>query len=340
MNGTVDLIDEVLDDVETTTSAIVEPVTDTQRRPPWLRMNRLNTETSHGTVEDVLGEAGLDFTVSLREIQFATVTDPENYSDRPIWRPAPSRRAVVRDDTGEFVDIVSKDYGVFQYTEAFEFLNHIPGRQFVAAGPLKDARQAFIVVKLPDLDDFKIAGTDLHELNVVIRTSHDRSRAVEVFTMPLRIQCVNQLPIKPLTNGVTNRWSVQHVGDVAGKMHDAAVLVDNVRAYVEDFRVTAERLVNIHLGTEDASYVLRRVLRESPTKEIVIEHVLNLWQNADTVGFRGTGWGLTNAVSDYFEHGRRGGTAQSRFLGALEGQTRGVLDRTVPLILGRYGSRN
>lgn len=313
----------------------VSPSDGIQRRAPWLRLNRLVESDTYDSVEDVLHASELDFTVSLRDIQFAATQGDA----ATAWLPAASRKAVVRDDTGEFFDVVSADYGVYQYGEAFSFLNHLESRQFVAAGPLKDARQAFMVIKLPDLDDFTVAGDDRHELNVVIRTSHDRSRAVEVFTMPLRVVCTNQLPIRPLTGGVTNRWAVHHIGNVSEKMHDAAVLVDNVRAYVEDFKLVAERLADTHLGTEDASFVLQRVLRNSPTKDDVVEHIIALWQNADTVGFHGTGWGLTNAVSDYFEHGRRGGTAQSRLLGALEGQTRGVLDRTVPLILGRFGSK-
>jgi len=313
----------------------IPPADGTQRRAPWLRLNRLNEDDTYDSVADVLHASNLDFTISLRDIKFAT--GPEN-PDR-LWAPAPGRKAVVRDDTGEFFDVVSADYGVYQYGDAFSFLDHLEGRRFVAAGPLKDARQAFMVINLPDLDDFTVAGTDRHELNVVIRTSHDRSRAVEVFTMPLRVVCTNQLPIRPLTGGVTNRWAVHHIGNVTEKMHDAETLVANVRTYVEDFKLVAERLVNTHLGTEDASFVLQRVLRNSPTKDDVIEHIITLWQNADTVGFHGTGWGLTNAVSDYFEHGRRGGTAQSRLLGALEGQTRGVLDRTVPLILGRFGTK-
>lgn len=315
------------------TEDVVEVVTpSTQRTLPWARVNGLVDENGeqlelHST-DEVLEATGLDFTVSKRPIQFQRQDG--------TWVPS-KRVSVVRDDTEDEVDVVSSDYCVFQYTEAFDFLNHVPGREFVAAGPLKDSRQAYMVVRLPDLDGFDIAGSDRHELNVVIRTSHDRSRAVEVFTMPLRVLCVNQLPIRPLNSGVTNRWSVNHIGNVSEKMHDAAKLIERVRAYVTDFKITAERLVNTPLNTDDARWVLDRVVRTSPTKDDVVEHITSLWATADTVGFHGTGWALVNAVSDYYEHGRRGGTDQSRLLGALEGTTRSILDRTVPLILGRFG---
>jgi phage/plasmid-like protein (TIGR03299 family) len=319
--------ERMMTDTDTVTTVITQP-----RELPWARVNRLVDEDGErlelDTTDDVLEATGLDFTVSKRPMRRQALDG--------TWLES-KRVSVVRDDTEEEVDVVSQDYGVFQYTEAFEFLNHIPGREFVAAGPLKDSRQAFMVVRLPDLDDFEVAGTDLHELNVVIRTSHDRSRAVEVFTMPLRVLCTNQLPIRPLGQGVTNRWAVNHIGNVTEKMHDAEQLVARVRDYVSDFRITAERLVGVNLGTDEASTVLRRVIRDAPKKDETIETILSLWANADTVGFHGTGWGLVNAVSEHYEHGRRGGTDQSRLLGALEGQTRSLMDRTVPFILGRFG---
>lgn len=310
------------------TQAVETPAT-TQRMTPWLRTASLPEELQFSGTESVLEYADLDFTVSKRPIQFQRADG--------TWAVSPNRMYVVRDDTEQDFDVVSTDYGIFQYGEAFDFLNHIEGARFVAAGPLKDSKQAFMVVRLPDMEDFTIAGSDGHELNVVIRTSHDRSRAVEVFTMPVRIQCWNQLPVRAMTAGVTNRWAVNHIGNVNAKMHDAEMLVSNVREYVEDFKMTAQRLVDIKLESNDADWVLDRVLRPTVKKDEVKDTIMNLWRNADTVGYSDNGWGLVNAVSDYFEHGRVGGTPQSRFLGALEGQTRGILDKTVPLVLGRFG---
>lgn len=328
MTDTATVADDVVtDDIETTQPA--------ERRQPWDRVNLLVDEDGAplelDSTDDVLEATGLDFTVSKRKIKFERQDG--------TWQESQHRVMIVRDDNETDFDVVSADYGTFQYTEAFSFLNHIPGRQFIAAGPLKGFKQAFMVVRLPDLEGFDVAGSDEHDLNVVIRTSHDRSRAVEVFVMPVRIRCVNQLPLRSSDRDVLNRWAVNHVGNVGEKMHDAELLVERTRAYVEDFKITAERLVHTDLTTDQASTVLRRVLRDAPRRDETIETIISLWQNADTVGFRGTGWGLTNAISDYHEHGRRGGTAQSRLLGALEGSTRSILDRTVPFILSRYGAK-
>lgn len=307
---------------------MTDTTTTTQRQTPWERMGLLPTELTDATVESILEYADLDFTVSKRPIRYQ--------KQDGTWADQADRVFVVRDTDEVPFDVVSKDYGVFQYSEAFDFLNHLEGAEFVAAHALKDGKQAYMVVRLPDLDEFS-AGGDQHELDVLIRTSHDRTRAVEVFTMPMRIWCTNQLPIRPMGQGITNRWSVNHIGNVNEKMHDAEKLVTNVRSYVEDFKNTAQRLVNIKLDTGNAQDILTRTLRKSVKQDEVVESIVSLWQNADTVGNSDNGWGLVNAVSDYYEHGRNGGTPQSRLLGALEGQTRGILDRVVPFVLGRYG---
>jgi hypothetical protein len=64
---------------------------------------------------------------------------------------------------------------------------------------------------------------------------------------------------------------------------------------------------------------------------------MQMWRTRQTVGHEGTGWGLVNAVSELYDWERSGGTAQSRFLGAIEGQTRGALDKVVTRIMGQYG---
>lgn len=317
---------------ETAITEIEEaPTTEaTQRLTPWARMNTLRDDTTYDTVDLVLKDAALDFTVSKRPIQF-------QHADG-TWAQSPNRMYVVRDDTEQPIDVVSSDYGVFQYSQAFEFLKHLPGREFVSAAPLKDARQAFIVVRLPDLDVLEV-GDDRFELNVVVRTSHDRSRAVEVFTMPVRVWCVNQLPLRSMRAGIKNRWSVNHVGNVGDKMHDAQVLVDNVREYAADFVDTVERLMSIDMTSKRAERILTRVLRDTPRRADVVNNILELWDGAPTVGdYQNVAWGFVNAVSDYMEHGRRGGTAQSRLLNALEGQTRNTLDKVITLTLGGFGS--
>jgi len=81
--------------------------------------------------------------------------------------------------------------------------------------------------------------------------------------------------------------------------------------------------------------LLTAVLPNRPRTEEQINAIITRWHAAESVGFDWTGWGLVNAASDYFEWGRSGGTSESRFLGALQGQTHNVINRVAGRVLSR-----
>lgn len=298
------------------------------REVPWMRLGKL--ETNPLNAEDAAREAGLDFTVSLRDIQFNT--NPG--ADVAQWERMGSRKMVVRDDTNLPFDVVSDDYSILQYSEAFDFLSQIDPK-FVAAGSIKDGKQAFMVIQMPE---FKIEnaadGNDPHDLYAIIRSSHDRSRAVEVMCMPLRGRCMNQMGLRLYGTDI-NRWAVKHVGDLSKKLHQAHTMVERVADYGRGYEKLTQRLVVQDVTVTNGEEILKRVIRSSPRQEDAISRILTMWQTRETVGYAGTGWGLVNAVSEYFDWERSGGSAQSRLLGAMEGQTFNAINRTTGLLLSR-----
>jgi phage/plasmid-like protein (TIGR03299 family) len=301
----------------------------TTRTVPWMQWNTEIVDNPMTSAE-ALKAGGLDFTVSLREIQFNKSTDP----DLTHFVPAPSRKAVVRDDTNNLFEVVSSTYAPLQYADAFSFLDGI-NPEFVAAGSLKDGRQGFMVIQLPEQHAIQMGLDDPHELYVIIRTSHDRSRGIEVSVMPLRGKCMNSLGIASFSMNAPQRWSITHTGDVLGKMHNAEKVILGAKAYATEFAQMVERLQAVKLDAEQATKILRRVIRQSPKQEDAVQQVLGIWNTAETVALGNTGWGLTNAVSDYFEWNRKGGSPQSQILGVLEGVTTKAISRTAALVLSR-----
>lgn len=296
------------------------------REVPWMTLGHLVDEPM--SVEEAIKLSGLDFTVSLRPIQ-------RRLKDG-TWAESKHRVMVTADDTDEEFDIVSADYSVLQYGEAFDFLAQI-NPKIAAAGTLKGRRQGFMVVQLPDLPELDMLELpdDPHDLFVVTRTSHDRSRAVEVAVMPLRRRCMNELGVRSFTHNAHQRWAVHHIGNVTEKLHSAEQLIQRTKAYAAEFVNTANRLHAVVLDTEDGRKILKRVVRDTVTQDDTINKILDMWHTRESVGFVGSGWGLFNAVSEYYEWERKGGTAQSQFLGVIEGQTRKALDTTAALILSK-----
>jgi len=293
------------------------------RKVPWMSYLAEVVETPM-TAADAAKAGGLDFNVVMRSVSFSGVDGK--------MKGAPNRKAIVREDTNTLFEIVSDTYAPLQFSEAFAFLDGI-NPEFVAAGLLKEGRQGFMVVQLPDEHKIHLNINDPHEMFVMVRTSHDRSRGIEVSVLPLRAKCMNSIAMASFAKGAPQRWSITHVGDVNGKMHNAEALIKGAHAYAAQYAEQVERLNKIHVDQDKARMILRNVVRESPKQGEMIEQIVQLWNDAPTVDLGNTGWGLVNAVSDHYEWNRKGGSAQSQILGIVEGVTTKAISRTAGALL-------
>lgn len=300
------------------------------REVPWMKLGKLADKPMTAAEAAKLG--GLNFTVSKRPIAFGTQADLPG-SELWSYTTIKERVAVVRDDTNALLGVMSKDYPLVQFGEAFDFMDTV-GSEYVAAGSLKSGRQGFLVVRAPDVIK-PLGGSDPHDLFAVLRTSHDGSRAVEVAVMPLRNRCMNQLTLHSFTKGVPHRWSIKHTGNVHAKLAEAKKSLENLGLYAKAYEKTADRLAQAQVTDDAAKEILESVLPDRPRRPEQIEQIISTWHTSETVGFDWTGWGLVNAVSDYFDWQRTSGTAESRFVGALQGQTFNAINRTAGRILSR-----
>lgn len=288
----------------------------TTREVPWMKLGKLVDQPQ--TAAEAMQMANLDFTVSKLDAGFMTADG--------VWKPVVNRKAIVRDDTGEFFEFVSPEYEVFQYAEAFDFMDTIKPR-YVAAGSLKGGRQAFLVVE-PDRPSVTVGGDDKHDIFVVLRTSHDRSRAIEVALMPLRYRCMNQLTLRSFTSDAKYRWSISHTKSAREKLHQAQQVMAQLDEYTTEFQRLAERLMRSRPNEDEARKILKQYVTPwAKGQDEVIDTIIHSWrENVETVGFNDTSWGLVSAVSDYYDWGRSRGTPESRFLNAVQGITHTTLN--------------
>jgi len=302
----------------------------TTRSLPWMKLGAVIDDPDVDSREAArLG--GIDFEVETRDAAFRG-TDGS-------WLKVPNRTALVRKDKPVFFDYVSSDYTVVQYAEAFNFMDGINPR-YVAAGALNGGRQGFMVVQLDGFEQFDpepLGESDPHDLYAIARTSHDRSKALEIAVLPLRDRCMNQLGLPLHSMRVKQKWSVRHVGDTLGKMAAAQETLTQTSKYLEAYQGAVRQLASVNVNAETARYVIRHVLPDRPKRDEQITAIVNAFQGSEYVGFNNSGWGLVNAVSEYFEHGRDSGarTPQSRFTDGLDGQTAKYVGRTAQLVLNR-----
>lgn len=305
-----------------------EGVVFSTRDVPWAKQGTIIDAPV--TAEKAIHMAGLDFEVHEEEI--ATRRGPTDE-----WVPWKERVAITRSDTGQRLVAASQDYEPVQYAEVFGFMDRVEPH-VVAAGALLGGRQAFMVVQRPDLaylDPFGGSQSDPHQMYAVLRSSHDLSRAIEGGCLTLRGACMNQLTLSGFLRGAEQRWSIRHTRTAREKLASAVGVWDRLEHYAEEFQVVARRLQAVEVDVQAARQVLEGVLPDRPRREQTIDTIIGTWQTSDTVGFRDNGWGLTMAVSDHMEFGRTNGntTPQSRFLGALQGQTHKTVNRVAARLL-------
>jgi phage/plasmid-like protein (TIGR03299 family) len=289
------------------------------RDVPWAQCGtRLDSDVS---LEEAIQLGGMDFDVQPTTAGYL-VHDSDTGID--MWQVAQGRVAMVRTDTGELFSYATSSYQPVQYRDAFAFMEEINPR-FVAAGTLKRGRQGFIVTQLPEQDRINIrlpSGVDdAHTLYVILRTSQDCSSGIEISVTTLRERCMNQLSLPSLTRGVSQSWSIRHRRNVYGRMEQARNLIKKTEDYISEFESIVQRLADIDLDYETAKRTLKHVLPDRPRRDGQLAIILNTWEQSDTVASPGTGWGLVNAVDEYFEHLRpnRTGTTESRFTTGLDG---------------------
>lgn len=309
----------------------------TSRQAPWYKLGPQIEGDVDAAEAAKLG--GLDFEVELRPAvrpkRIVTKAGKNDWS----YVQVPTRRTLVRTDTDEFIDYVSADYKMLQYGEAFSFMDEINPR-YVSAGSMSHGKQGFIVAQLPDISALNVeinGEVDPHELFVIIRTSHDRSKAIEISLMPLRGRCMNQLALQTFSSAAQQRWSIKHIGDVKSRMEEAQRVLTMAPKYAEIYAAKARQLGSVSISDEDGRSILKRVLPAKAKRDEQVDAIMTAFHTSPAVGFTGTGWGLVNAVSEYFDWQRNTSTrtAQSQFTSGLTGDTSKYFNRTAQLVLNK-----
>lgn len=303
---------------------------------PWMAHGGGNFGGKVKTAAEAAEIGNLNFDVDVLPVAYLK-------SESGDWKygiPIPHRRAVVARDNGDFMGFVSsKIYNPLQYAEAFNFMDTI-SPDYVAAGTLRGRRQGYMVVKC-NIELNVLGGEDKHDMFAVLRTSHDCSRGIEVSAMPLRYRCINQVTLKSFTKGVDYRWSIKHNNSMHAKLAEAQSSLKKLEAYSKRFCQIAEKLAEKQVAVEQGRKLIEYVIpapagKTERTHDQWVERInriQDLWTSSPTVAYAGTAWGLVNAVSEYYDWGRGGGTTESRFLNALEGETHKKINKLTGILL-------
>jgi phage/plasmid-like protein (TIGR03299 family) len=204
--------------------------------------------------------------------RFLTVwTDPTNGDIRPL-------------------DVVGRNYVPIQNESLAPFLNALTdesGAMFQTAGAIKNGKQVFLTMKLPDT--MLLNGEDPTAFYLIAYNSHDGSSSFRLAVSPVRVVCSNTLAMA--MKSATAQWSIRHTRGAEGQIALARESMGLTFAYMAEFQEEAEAMMS-NIITDDQFYGIVKGLfpadddsttRGANANRDAQDTVMNLWRNSATM---------------------------------------------------------
>jgi len=267
------------------------------RHAPWHKMGVRVQEAP--TSDEALKLAGLDWEVK-QSPAFIQV-DGEMIDTGNIVN--------YRDSDRYILGTVTNRYKPVQNREAFAFTDELIGGdvRYDTAGSLAHGRVVWLLAKMPDMN---VLG-DTVEPYLLFANSHDGSSAVRVTMTNVRVVCQNTLNFA--LNGAQRTFSFMHKGDIASHLEEAKQTLSRADKYNKAFVENAEHLAKKRFTKEQVQRMMNELfpIQDDDVTEVQVKHMEIMRDNFrkmlradDLQNFRGTGWWLVNAASDYAYHAR------------------------------------
>jgi len=278
------------------------------------------------TSAEVLKKSGLDFQV-LQEPVFDGLgcqIDP--------WRNN------YREDTRQSLGIVSDKYKICQNRDAFAFIDGLigPRAQYANAGACKNYKVNWIQVKL---EPKTIMGDD-YDNYLFFKNSFDGGSAVKVCVTPIRIACTNMLNLA--LRRAERTFSIRHTGDIRMKIQEADETLRLSENYLTAVEADYIKLSKIKLPPHAVSKIWEQLFPIAKDASVTARNNAEKKRamairsyNADDLGnFRGTGFGVVNAISNMINTSQPMRMTDSYFGNLFDKVTNGhpLLDKAYELV--------
>lgn len=272
---------------------------------PWHGLGKEFKEDRPATSQEALIYANLGWKVNKRPLVLAR-----------NGKTVDGHFEVYREDTDYTLGIVGKSYTELQQAEAFSFFDAIVGDNqaiFHTAGSLFNGKVVWILAKLPG--DIKVSNDDCIEKYLLLTTSHDGSKAVQVMFTPTRVVCSNTLNIALREGG--NKVSIRHTSSVVENLKQAHKLMGITSKFYEEmgnvFNIFTKKAMNSKLLDQYIDAVFKPEVKEDEEEKEVNEYtrntVIQLFESGK--GNKGeTLWDAFNGMTEFVDHHRKRGAKE------------------------------
>jgi phage/plasmid-like protein (TIGR03299 family) len=310
----------------------------TGNREPWHGRTATEIVDNVKTAREAIEAAGLGWSVSTAPV-YAEVNGQHV--------EVAGKKAIVREDTGTVLSVMSSAYEVVQNVEAFNFVDDVlggPDVRFNAAGSLHGGSRIWLSA-IMDRDIF-IGGDPDEKVDpyIMFANSHDGSLAVSAWITPMRIACQNALTYSMKT--AKRSWKARHTKNVMEKYGDARQMLGIASRYFDDLQTLGDTLINKKVGAWQMNQMISTLfpmpegkrpdeVDEGRAKTMVLNRreALTDCLDADDLGnVKNTAWGFVQAVADWDDHHRLNKNEDMRLSRVLFGGN-AYKDRSVEIAL-------
>lgn len=216
-----------------------------------------------------------------------------------------------------FLGSVGKDYEVIQHTEGFELMDRlvgeIDGAHYETMGTLDYGRMVWGQV---DPAISIRVGDDESKVFLSFLTSHDGSKAFDLYETILREVCKNTVRIGSLRR-LANSMRVKHTKNSGKRIADLKVEIDEIKNVAMTMQERLNFLAKKKVTKESLGKIMERLFptkkdeegkeTSSTRRENILSEILATYEDNDGNQFpeqRGTAYNLLNAITNYTDHSR------------------------------------
>lgn len=237
---------------------------------------------------------------------------------RPLYlegrsEPVPDRKALIRDDTGQYLATVSDGYEVVQFEELAKAGVIASGNVdaiWHTAGTLgKVGARGWLLAELPGVLTVRGDRSEIRKY-VLLTTAHDGLSAAILKNCATRVVCRNTLGTA-LGEDDGAVWRVRHTRNANHRLESAAKAFRAMATHFEEFGQLANAMAGLRFTEQQHERTLREVLPipadNKPHLAIKQQRarVAELFETFDgSDGIRGTAWGAFQAWTQWADHDR------------------------------------
>ncbi len=275
-----------------------------------------NTPAWHDLGTVVAGQPNSAEALKLAGLDWNTTLEPLTLPDgQGGMIEIPNAFATIRDDlprtdTRRVLGTVTSRYEPISNVEAFSIVDEFAGEggaRYETAGSLRNGRIAWMMAAMPNTTTVV---DDTLKQYLLLSTSHDGTRSVQINFTPVRVVCWNTLSLA--VNTAQRSAFIRHTKNKSDQIVEAKRILGLAGEYFENHGQTMTRLAKSSIDDRfAAAFVMTMFPDPEPGQRWSLadkkrSRVLQLYKGeqagADQQATKGTAYGLYNALAEYADH--------------------------------------